>query len=415
MRLIPLLLLLFAACTGDPESKRKSEEYSAGSAVPPRPPGLSESARACLEEWDARSLPSIVQVAVPPAIGRQPMLRSIGAWNGDVVAFSWNRAFRADVKAGTLRPVEISNCPSVLDLGENRDTLFALCSKRGDVKLMTRTKGSGEAWQVSLDPSDSAFLVKGPLAEQAAGPWGRLAVAERAVAVVGPEQFWWGSGGDDEWTMRELGIQNGPEVFESRLPPDVAFLTPTALLVGWDHGEFGSWFYRLELDSEGAPTDAPELIPTGAVNSVALGEDGVVWVSALGYEWPGSTGQVLALEGRTVRRVLDESARRCKPAGAGLHLPQPAAIEGLALDGAGAPLVLAGDLGVFRINDEGLVPLLRRQLGVRYPLDTGAIMNDRPMGLVATKDGIFVASRSLGVFAFVEGGDGYELSQIVAR
>lgn len=426
--LVALSIVLGAACAGDtdslgdteplerPESgsARGTTEAGAGSDIEPftiRDRDPTEQERACLFEWFARSLPPELQVAVPPEIGRQPTLRAIRTWNGDVVALTWNRAYRVDVESGRLVPIEIPSCPSILDLQESTTELFALCSRHEGPYLLTREKDEHE-WEVSLGLREADFLPHGPLAAGASGPWGRLAVSEHSAAVVGTDAYWWRSSESPRWTKHEFALREAPRVFESRLPPEIAFIATDTLLLAWNHGEFESWFYRMELDPEGAPIGQTTRIHMEAVHSIVRDRDGVIWVG--GGAGPfGGTAHVLTLEGRTVSAILDEDPSRCEPAGDGLRLPQPAGIQGLAVDAEGRPVVLAGDLGVFRIDGETLSPLFQKRMTREYPLDYGAIMNDRPVGLAVTRSGIFVASRSLGVFAFLEQNGGYEFSQIV--
>jgi len=103
-------------------------------------------------------------------------------------------------------------------------------------------------------------------------------------------------------------------------------------------------------------------------------------------------------------------------------MPRPVAIQGVALDPEGRPLVLAEQLGIYRLEDEALVPVIEERLYVRYvkyhPDSSSGVISTEgsaAVGIVATERGIFVASRSLGVFAFLKDGDEYRFSQIVAR
>lgn len=423
-RLVPLAITLVVACAGDADPPNDGDGGSAAtetsSSVRPEVDlpasdnrgGLTDRERACLEEWRERSLPPQLEVAVPPELRRQPVLRTIVTWDGQVVALAWNRAYRVDVESASLIRVDVPPCPTLLDLGESADRLFALCSKRGDPYVVTRTKAAGSVWELTLALAQDDFLPTGPLKARAAGPWGRLAVSDGAVAVVGTEAFWWRSVEHPEWTKRELALPDPPRVLDSKTPPDAAALVADALLVAWDHGEFGHWFYRIEIDPGGA-VGQPTPVAATAVKSIVAGDGGVVWVAAGAQTGLAAEGQVLTLEGRTVRKILDESALRCELPAPGLGLPQPAEIDGLTLDGDGRPLVLAGDLGVFRIDGEALVPVIRQRMIFEYRNDVGTIVRDAPVGIVATERGIFVASRSLGVLAFLERDGEYELSQIV--
>ena len=164
---------------------------------------------------------------------------------------------------------------------------------------------------------------------------------------------------------------------------------------------------------DGFPGGEPELIRRSPVRSIVEGEGGAVWVGAGFSLIGGEAGQVLLIENGSVRTIVDESSLRCDSSGE-LSLPQPAAIQGLTLDVEGRPLIVAGDLGVFRIADESIVPLIQKRMVFSYSADK-VIHWSLPVGIVATDRGILVASSSLGVFAFLEEDGAYEFSQIVLQ
>ena len=75
------------------------------------------------------------------------------------------------------------------------------------------------------------------------------------------------------------------------------------------------------------------------------------------------------------------------------------------------PIVVTGDMGVFEIAEEGLVPLIRNRL-IHTFVEGGSTIENRPVAIAASDRAIYVATRSLGVFAFLEHPDGYEFSQV---
>src|SRR5438874_2389972 len=71
-------------------------------------------------------------------IPEQPLLRAIQIWDGHVVAQpSYPRShgfYVIDKDIPTARPLRISKCRNILSLGENTESLFALC--RNDQRLI---------------------------------------------------------------------------------------------------------------------------------------------------------------------------------------------------------------------------------------------------------------------------------------
>ncbi len=392
-----------------------------------------EERRQCLEQWRQRELPPPLEALVPPAIGRQPWLRAIREWNDQVIAFTKDQAYRVEIDSKKLVPLRLPNCASIFDLGEDSRALYAVCSREDGFFVMSRKKtGSGE-WKSVLDLPPGEFADLSVHRKRTVSA--RLAISETTVLVATPEALWWRTHDTSEWKRTEshrmgkswADVEQTTEAHDAAIrqnhadfaryedPPDVVLLADSALYLGWDFGEFGGWLDRVELGPAGSPTGKPELIQKVNIHSLAWSEDGAVWVGAGLSHGDTGAGRVLAIEGRRVRTILDEHPYLCSsaaPSPRELRLPHAASIDGLTLDEQGRPLVVASELGVFRILGDNVVPVVEKNMLLRYE-DEQSIFFGEPVGVAATDQGIFVASSSLGVFAFLKKDGEYEFSQIV--
>lgn len=285
---------------------------------------LTDEETACLRRWHRRTLPPTVDAAVPPEIAPQPFLRDIQTWNGTIVAFGGENAYRVDVDGGHLVPLELPDCRSPLGLGENATSLFALCSRAEKLYLRKRSRSKGAAWETApAIPRPDVWLgSRSPPATP------RLVVSEGAVAIVGAEAVWWMLEEDSKWRRSRLRFADPPGALGFRFPPTATMWSSGSLFLGWDLGSHGGWFYRLQFGPDGLPTGRPDLIRKLTVHSIELGDDGVIWVGARLRNMLLAGGKVLRIEGPSVRTILDETNRRCEPAGE-MGLPQAAAIDAL--------------------------------------------------------------------------------------
>lgn len=368
----------------------------------------------CFWEWLGRSRPAPVAAATPPEIPRQPRLRGIGAWNGSAVALSGETAYLAEPGPGLLAPLEIPNCPFVSDLAETSERLFALCSDHRKATLLSKSKNAPGDWTAILR-----------VTERSRQP--RLAVSKTAISVIGSRHLWFKPARSKKWQRYKLDAPSpfgAPATWLGRLlavfgpsflvGPEVSLLTDDELFLGWNFGEFGGALFRVPLNHESsALTGDVELVRSMNPNWITEAEDGAVWVSAGVSHMGLALGQVLRIEDEAIQVVLDETSTCSDPAEAELRLPQPGEIGGLTLDRDGRPLIVVGDFGILRLEEREVTPLVTSNLSLSYSPKEGYSIGSPPVGLAVTSAGLFVATRSLGVFAFLASDDGYEFRQLL--
>lgn len=196
-----------------------------------------------------------------------------------------------------------------------------------------------------------------------------------------------------------------------------ALLTDQAVLIAYDHGEFGGALYRVDLSQGTKPTR----LLNDNVKYLVRSPSGAIWAAAglghMGYEH-GALYWIQGPKAETVASVsgdilTGDSKIREK---SGIEFPVLTPVAGLAFGASDRPIVVFPNLGVFELGDHGFNARFRASLTFTYGDSFRGhrfIVQSAPVGMVTTPSGgLYVASRSLGVFFIRSNGQAPPVEQL---
>lgn len=347
-------------------------------------------------------------VLTPPDIPEQPFTRTIYEWGDQIAVITENyehaeRTPRFDlyvVDQATSRviPVRVPGCGTYFDVayggGPGR---LLLC---GDGKSARVYGMSGASWT--------------PVSEPMRGTEFRFAVDGDQIAVVSESSVFLMSA----TTSSQPAIIPHQMEFSPHQFPSAMLLASNALLMALDVGEFGGGLYRMDLKR---PDKAPDRLIRGNVQALARTKSGAMWaagglshlgsVSAALYRMSGDRLKVVAEIGGYRGRQGDKITEQ-----AGVPFPGLTSLSGLSLGTDERPTVVLPTLGVFELAGDRFDRLYEGSLGFSYQVNpkTDSWAGSWPVGLAIGRMGeIYVASRSLGIFALRKVDNRYTLRQLL--
>jgi hypothetical protein len=354
-------------------------------------------------------------VLTPPEIPEQPFARTIYEW-GDQIAVITEKYDLAErtpifelyvVDQATLRvsPVRVPGC----------DTYYDIAYGGGPGRLLLC--GDGKSARVYGMSGPSWTPVSGPMR----GTEFRFALDGDQIAVVSESSvFLMSATSGSQPAIIPHRMEFSPHEF-----PSAMLLANNALLMALDVGEFGGGLYRMDLTR---PGKAPERLIRGNVQALARTKSGAIWaagglshlgsVSAALYRISGDRLEVVAVIGgfRGGPRFEGPPQADRITEKAGVPFPGLTSLSGLSLGADERPTVVLPTLGVFELAGDRFVRLYEGSLGFSYQVNpkTDSWAGSWPVGLAIGKTGeIYVASRSLGIFALRRVGKQYSLKQLL--
>jgi hypothetical protein len=302
-----------------------------------------------------------------------PEVRDVFEWDGmtvlEVVTAAPRASFLAlDLPTGRVAPLAVPGLDTLMGLTTFQGRAVALGLRASIPKLLTRAQ---ETWsEVPLS------------AAQPHPPFSRIAADDRWLAVLSHDgRVAWSRGG--EWHIKSA-------VFEPGVALRVA-IAGDRLFGAYDRGEFGGGMVSLDLHT----ANTEEVIPVSkcTTRNAALkkGPDGRLW-HLEGWPMEPSRGRLRTL-GPDGWRTLAASDRmdggRCPPgrrpgqvrwceacmAAVNWRL-QATSFDALAFDAQGRPLMLAGRVGVVRLDGQTWRRVLPPPRG-RRPWAVLAVVGDR--------------------------------------
>lgn len=343
-------------------------------------------------------------VLTPPKIPEQPIIRSIHKW-GDQIAVVTEERGRSgtrfayllsvvDPSVSRLVPFRGLDCASYFDVAHDA-TLgkLLLCGNGGSARVYAF---DGQSWN--------------PLSDSVQGTESRFTVEGDRIAVVSENTVHLFSRASKKSVVSIPIKIAGP-----RSAPTAMLLAGEALLLAYDHGEWGGGLYRIDLKH---PDKTPTRLIGENVRALARAKSGVVWAA-------GGLSHLRMASG-SLHRIADGDARVAArvsgfegPKGpdikerSGARFPGLTEVAGLALGKDDRPIVVLPQFGVFEFARESFVALYKGPLHFNYTMP-GYGVGSSPQGLAISDSGeIHVASRSLGVFVLRKNRDRYDLEQLI--
>jgi len=357
------------------------------------------------------------QLSVPPLVPEQPLISSMEEWDGRliVVTENWLNGVHApkrnfhyvDLKEKLIKPLIIAAGYEIMALTEDKREALALCQQDGIFfifkKFRNNDNNQWEKQQVNIQFEKDEEI--------------RFAVNSNSYYLInGP--YIWQSRNARQWEKIPLNKIIGERKEVNKWPnwdsPRAILCTNDALFLGYNGGEWGGSAYVIPLNNYGLSGKGFR-IGSFNVTSIKIDHNHNVWIAGGLSHLSGRYAFLFQYRNKKVTPIIDQKGFEgrnlvIKNKEAKIELPLTE-INGLAINNAGNPVIVASRIGVLEYSNGKISPVIAADLYITYTLPKHWV-GSSPMGIVIQDDDIYIASSSLGVLEFKKKVQGYELRQI---
>ncbi|MCI0561131.1 MAG: hypothetical protein MN733_21815 [Nitrososphaera sp.] len=353
------------------------------------------------------------QFSVPPLLPSQELSESILVWNHLVIVktdryltgLKQNAWIFYEIDRPTLAAHELKlpNMEAIIDLAEDENCSVALCKTKDKVKLLQKDRDSWVAIKPEPDISVDGNYYGGY----------RLGISDGIIFIVSNNSIYFKIP-NSSWKQKaihDLVKERWEEPWQKAGTPSHVLTTREMLFLAWDKGEFGGALCQIPYSRNGDQITwgNGSILIKEPITGLAKTPDDTLWITSgvtkgKLYSYAQNKLQLLIRDAAQLELVKTDSSKD--------PLPAPA-MNGICVGPDNAPYIVATPAGVFRIEGKKFKWIIRSDLYICYKDSVFGEVGSAPVGLVLDSDGnIFVASRSLGVLAFLRKPTGFEFKQI---
>jgi hypothetical protein len=344
-------------------------------------------------------------LTVPPLVTEQPILESIFRI-GDIIIVSTEKYDRKNDKLSysywQLDEQKNQWIPLVNNAGDHAIAV----SENGDSDVIAFSRGDRIELKFVNQPERSIDLKrpsKSSFRMSAHGDYLFLVFVDRIAQI------------SRNGKIRQISLKDMlPELRNSYatkrlidLPRAIA-ATKNELLLGYDKGEFGGYFYSIEIEKKGLAANA-KLLMSENVSAIDQDSEGRLWIAgSLLYEECG----LYSYDGKTMSPVVSESNlenEKERVNGDLIIFDNSPRFEGVIINSNDEAVFIYSDAGLFSYTPgKPLTNLWEGNLDIEYrmPNEPNVIIISGPQGIVEKGKVLYLAERSLGVICFEKIADG---------